>query len=136
MFGNSKSVSPTSSSDVQISKPKPRMPWAIHSWITRLEKFNDGIEKAVSKYQEEVRQEAAPNWGEVASTIVVEFDKKTMTVNIYSPHPDATHLEYGTPEVPPAPVIRMAAIRAQEKLIPFIKEEFAKIGLSRGGAHA
>jgi len=45
-------------------------------------------------------------------------------------------LEYGTPELPPAPVIRMASIRAQEKLVPLIKEELSKLGLSRGSGHA
>jgi len=136
MIGNSKSVSSDFSSDVQVSKPKPRMPWAVHSLISKLGEFHNAVDRAVAEYQKEVRQDAAADWGDVANTIIVEFDKEKMVVNIHSPHPDATLLEYGTPELPPAPVIRMASIRAQEKLVPLIKEELYKLGLSRGSGHA
>lgn len=112
------------------------MPWAVHSLITNLEKFNSAVDQAVKEYQDVVRQEAAADWGEVADSIIVEFNKDTMSVNIFSEHPDATFLEYGTPEAPPTPVLRMAAIRAQEKLVPFIKKELSKVGLSKGGSHA
>jgi hypothetical protein len=119
----------TASTSAYSSKLKPSTPHAVHHLIVSLNKVEKAIKAAVRAYQRKVRKEAQKSWGDVAKTINVTFDYKTMLVNIYSNHPDADMLEHGSLESPPKPVIRMAAIEAQKDLIPLIKEQFIKIGL-------
>lgn len=104
------------------------MPHAVNNVIKTLENLEKAIQKSVNKYQKKVRKDAAAQWGDVASTIMVKFNPSTLSIDIYSDHPDANLLENGTPDTPPSPVLRVAAIRAQNDLVPLIKEHFKKMG--------
>lgn len=104
------------------------MPHAVNNIINTFENLEKAIQKSVVKYQKKVRKNAAAQWGDVASTIMVEFNPSTMSIEIYSDHPDANLLENGTPDTPPKPVIRVAALRAQDELVPMIKEHFKSMG--------
>jgi len=119
----------TASTSSYRSKTKPSTPYAVNNLITSLNKVEKAIKAAVRKYQTKVRKEAKYSWGEAAKTINVTFDYDNMVVHITSNHPDADMLEHGSDEFPPSPVIRMAAIKAQEELIPLIKTQLIKIGL-------
>jgi hypothetical protein len=119
----------TASTSSYRSKTKASTPYAVNTLITSLSKVEKAIKAAVRRYQTKVRKEAKASWGDVAKTINVTFDYDTMVVHITSDHPDAELLENGSEEQPPRPVIRMAAIKAQEELIPLIKQQFTKIGL-------
>ena len=111
------------------SKTKPSTPHAVHNLTSSLSKVEKAIKAAVRKYQTKVRKEAKDSWGEAASSINVTFDYDNMVVHITSSHPDADMLENGSDNSPPKPVIRMAAIRAQEQLIPLITAQLVKVGL-------
>ena len=119
----------TASTSSYRSKTKPSTPHAVNSLITSLNKVEKAIKAAVRKYQTKVRKEAKDSWGEAASSINVTFDYDTMLVRITSSHPDADRLEHGSDNSPPKPVIRMAAIKAQEQLIPLITAQLVKVGL-------
>ena len=119
----------TASTSSYRSKTKPSTPHAVHNLTSSLSKVEKAIKAAVRKYQTMVRKEAKDSWGEAASSINVTFDYDTMVVHITSSHPDADMLENGSDNSPPKPVIRMAAIRAQEQLIPLITAHLVKVGL-------
>ena len=119
----------TASTSSYHSKTKPSTPHAVHNLTSSLNKVEKAIKAAVRKYQTKVRKEAKDSWGEAASSINVTFDYDTMIVHITSSHPDADMLENGSDNSPPKPVIRMAAIRAQEQLIPLITAQLVKVGL-------
>ena len=119
----------TASTSSYRSKTKPSTPHAVHNLTSSLSKVEKAIKAAVRKYQTKVRKEAKDSWGEAASSINVTFDYDTMVVHITSSHPDADMLENGSDNSPPKPVIRMAAIRAQEQLIPLITAHLVKVGL-------
>lgn len=95
-----------------------------------LKDVEKAIKAAVKQYQTNLRKEAASSWGdEVAKTIKVTFDVKSMVLTIKSDHPDAEILETGDSNTPPKPVLRSAAVKAQAELVPLIKEQFQKLGI-------
>ena len=120
------------SSVLSSSRPKlkPSTPHAVNSLIEKLEKIDSIIDEAVKEYRKLIVEEARIQWGDLADTIMVSFNKDTMEVTVYSSATDSHYLEYGTPEITPSPVIRMAAINAQQNLVPLIKKRLSKIGLS------
>ena len=112
------------------SSTKGVIPYAMANTIKTLKSVEKAINKAVKKYQTKLRKDAASSWGEaVANTIEVSFNSSSMTLTIKSDHPDAEILETGDSELPPKPVLRSAAVKAQAELVPFIKEQFQKIGI-------
>lgn len=71
------------------------------------------IEKVSKEFQEKIRKDAEPTWGDVAETIFVAFDSGEQTLRVFSTHPDAHRLEYGDIETPPQPILRKFAYSAQ-----------------------
>jgi hypothetical protein len=85
----------------------------VASVIWASKKLPDFIEKVSREFQESVRKKARASWGDVADTIFVAYDDSTGLLRIFSLDPRARDLEYGTPQVPPRPVLRNAASTAQ-----------------------
>lgn len=112
------------------SRAKSGVPHAVNSLVSKLEKIDSVIESAIKEYRHSLVEDARYLWGDVADTIMVSYDKATMEVTIYSNSDDSFLLEYGTPDTPAAPVLRMAAVEAQQKLVPLIKNRLSKLGLT------
>jgi len=112
------------------SSTKGVVPHAMANVMKTLKEVEASINKAVKKYQTKLRKDAASSWGaDIAKTIKVTFDSKSMTLTIKSDHPEAELLESGDSENPPKPVLRSAAVKAQAELVPLVKEQFQKIGI-------
>jgi len=80
------------------------------------------IHRVTQEFQQQIRAEARPLWGDVADTINVVYDREDESVHVFSLHPDAQQLEYGGPGSPPYPVLRKAAYSAQLKLADRVSE--------------
>ena len=112
------------------SSTKGVLPHAVANTMKALNDVEKAIKEAVKKYQTKIRKEAVSSWGaEIAKTIKVTFDSNSMTLTIKSDHPDAELLETGDSNMPPKPVLRSAAVKAQAELLPLIKEQFKKLGI-------
>ena len=107
---------------------KSGVPVAVQQVLTKLDNLKHEIDKLVDAYREKVVKDAQLQWGEVANSIQITFDIDTRKLLVYSDDPIADILEHGTDEFAPAPVIRMAAVRAEHELAPKISKLFGQIG--------
>lgn len=80
------------------------------------------IRKVAREFQDSIRLEARPVWGEVADTIQVVYDSADQSIHVFSVHPDANKLEYGDIDTPPQPVLRKAAYSAQSQFADRVSE--------------
>lgn len=102
------------------------LPAAVSSIFEIDKRFAQFVEVVSQEFQEEIRDQARMEWGEVADTIFVGYDSANRTLRVFSIHPDAHILEYGGPDSPPKPVLRSAAYSAQHRFAPRLAEVIAE----------